>query len=84
MLKQGVDLLQELADIMMELMQLVCEWIYSGLCATSIPFMNTSHAAQLSCNISQYLIGNWSQHFDGLVQETNLSPTLIPPGWMCP
>jgi len=68
-LYQRVDLLQEQAAIMIELMQLGCEWKYSGLCVTSIPFVNVSHAAQISCNISHYLTGIWSQHFDGLVQE---------------
>jgi hypothetical protein len=57
----------------MDLAQLGCEWKYSGLCVTTIPFVNASHAAHLSCNISQYITGNWSQHFDGLVQELRQS-----------
>jgi len=69
LLYQRVDLLQEQADIMMELMQLGCEWKYSGLCVTSVSFVNVSRAAQISHNISQDLTGIWSQHFDGLVQE---------------
>ena len=77
LLNQRVDLLQEQADIMMELVQLGCEWKYSGLCVTSIPFVNASRAAQLSRNISQYLTGNWSQRFDGLVRE--LCQSLQPP-----
>ena len=60
LLYQRVDLLQEQVDIKMELMQLGCEWKYSGLCVTSIPFVNVSRASQLSCNISQYITGNWS------------------------
>lgn len=73
LLNQRVDLLQEQVDIMKELTQLGCEWKFSGLCVTSMPFMNASHAAQLSRNLSQYLTGNWSQHFDGLVQELRQS-----------
>ena len=73
LLNQRVDLVQEQVDILMELAQLGCEWKYSGLCVTTIPFVNASHAAHLSCNISQYITGNWSQHFDGLVQELRQS-----------
>ena len=73
LLNQRVDLVQEQVDVLMELAQLGCEWKYSGLCVTSIPFMNASHAAHLSRNISQYLTGNWSQYFDGLVRALRQS-----------
>ena len=69
LLNQRVDLVQEQVDVLMELAQLGCEWKYPGLCVTSIPFVNASRAAHLSHTISQYLTGNWSQHFDGLVRE---------------
>lgn len=72
-LYQRVDLFQEQAYVMMELVQLECEWKYSGLCVPSIPFVNYSHAVQLSHNISQYLTENWSQRFDGLLQELRQS-----------
>jgi len=58
---------------LMELMYLGCEWKYSGLCFTSIPFVKVSHAAQIFCNISQYFTGNWFQLVDGLVQELRQS-----------
>ncbi len=35
--------------------------------------MNVSRAAQISCNISQYITGIWFQHVDGLVQELRQS-----------
>ena len=73
LLNQRVDLVQEQVDVLMELAQLGCEWKYSGLCVTSIPFVNASRAAHLSHTISQYLTGNWSQHFDGLVRELRQS-----------
>jgi hypothetical protein len=73
LLNQRVDLVQEQVDVLMELAQLGCEWKYSGLCVTSIPFVNASHAAHLSRNISQYLTGNWSQYFDRLVRELRQS-----------
>jgi hypothetical protein len=60
-------------DILIELAQLGCEWKYPGLCVTSIPFVNASCAAHLSHTISQYLTGNGSQHFDGLVRELSQS-----------
>jgi hypothetical protein len=77
LLNQRVDLVQEQGDVLVELAQLDCEWKYSGLCVTSILFVNASCAAHLSCNISQYLTGNWSQHFDGLVWELRQSIFLI-------
>ena len=73
LLNQRVDLVQEQVDVLMELAQLGCEWKYPGLCVTSIPFVNASRAAHLSHTISQYLTGNWSQHFDGLVRELRQS-----------
>ena len=77
LLNQRVDLVQEQVDVLMELAQLGCEWKYSGLCVTSISFVNVSCAAHLSRDISQYLTGNWSQHFDGLVQELRQSIVYI-------
>ena len=38
-----------------------------------MPFVNTSHAAAVPRNISQYLAGNWSKHFDGLIRELRQS-----------
>ena len=73
LLNQRVDLVQEQGDVLVELAQLDCEWKYSGLCVTSILFVNASCAAHLSHTISQYLTGNWSQHFDGLVRELRQS-----------
>jgi hypothetical protein len=73
LLNQRVDLVQEQVDVLMELSQLGCEWKYSGLCVNSVPFVNTSHAAAVYRNISRYLAGNWSKHFDGLVRELRQS-----------
>jgi hypothetical protein len=52
LLNQTVDLVREQVDVLMELGQLGCEWKYSGLCVTSVPFLNASLAADVSQNLS--------------------------------
>ena len=59
-----------------------CEWKFSGLCATSIPFVNASHATQLSRNLSQYLTGNWSRDLDGMLRDLRQSIAHINSTWV--
>ena len=55
---QRIDLVQEQIDILWQIVQLGCEWKYPGLCVTSIQYENLTHAANLSKQLSSYLLGN--------------------------
>lgn len=68
-LNQRIDLVQEQVDAVWQLAQLGCEWKYSGLCVTSVPYNNVSRAANLSRSLSQYLTGNWTTNFDALMVQ---------------
>lgn len=61
---QRIDLVQEEIDILWQIAQLGCEFKHSGLCVTSIQYNNFSHAANLSKQLSSYLLGNWSEQFE--------------------
>ena len=63
---QRIDLVQEQIDVLWQLAQLGCEWKYLGLCVTSIQYEKFTHAANLSKELSSYLLGNWSGEFEQL------------------
>lgn len=72
-LNQRVDLVQEQIDTLWQLAQLGCERKSSGLCITSVPYFNNSFAANLSRELSVFLLGNWSSDFDQMVQRLRMS-----------
>lgn len=65
--------MQEQIDTLWQLAQLGCEWKMSGLCVTSVQYVNMSAAANISKQLSQYLTGNWSGGFDSLMQELRMA-----------
>ncbi|XP_073071484.1 uncharacterized protein [Manis javanica] len=68
-LNQRIDLVEEQMEVLWQMAQLGCERKYRALCITSIQYKNFTRAANLSRNLSQYLSGNWSQDFDGTLEE---------------
>lgn len=72
-LNQRVDLVQDQVDTLWEVAQLGCQWRLPGLCVTSVPFVNGSHAANLSRQLSSYLLGNWTKEFDELQQDLRIA-----------
>lgn len=76
-MNQCIDLVQEQVDTLWQLAQLGCEWKMKGLCVTSVPYNNMSHAANLSRHLSQYLTGNWSGSFDDLMQNLRMAIVTI-------
>nr|XP_020135998.1 uncharacterized protein LOC109729283 isoform X2 [Microcebus murinus] len=72
-INQRVDLVQEQVDSLLQLVQLGCEQRWPGLCVTSIPYHNLSRAANLSRQLSHYLMSNWSHGFEGLLLELQQS-----------
>ena len=63
---QRIDMVQEQIDTLWQLAQLGYEMKYPGLCVTSIQCENFTHAANLSQELSSYLLGYWSADFDDL------------------
>lgn len=76
-LNQRVDLVEEQLDVLWQLAQLGCERKFRALCITSIQYENFTRAANLSRSLSQYLSGNWSQDFDGTLEELRQEITHI-------
>ncbi|XP_057356156.1 uncharacterized protein LOC130683343 isoform X2 [Manis pentadactyla] len=76
-LNQRVDLVEEQLDVLWQLAQLGCERKFRALCITSIQYENFTRAANLSRSLSQYLSGNWSQDFDGALEELRQEITHI-------
>ncbi|KAL6081465.1 hypothetical protein STEG23_038407 [Scotinomys teguina] len=70
---QRIDLMQEQIDIIWQMTQLGCEWKFPGLCVTSIQYEHFTHAANLSKQLSGYLLGNWSREFDGLMRQLRVA-----------
>ena len=70
---QRIDLVQEQIDTLWQLAQLGCEMKYPGLCVTSIQYENFTRAANLSRQLSSYLLGNWSADFDDLMAQLRLT-----------
>lgn len=68
-LNQRVDLVEEQMEALWQLAQLGCEQKYRALCITSVQYENFTRAANLSRSLSNYLAGNWSQDFDGVLDE---------------
>ncbi|XP_073087438.1 endogenous retrovirus group K member 7 Env polyprotein-like [Manis javanica] len=68
-LNQHIDLVEEQMEVLWQMAQLGCERKYRALCITSIQYENFTRAANLSRDLSQYLSGNWSQDFDGTLEE---------------
>lgn len=63
-LNQRLDLVDERLDTLFQLAQLGCERKVGPLCITSVQYENSTHAANLSRELSLYLAGNWSEDFD--------------------
>lgn len=57
---QRIDLVQEQIETLWQLAQLGCQWKFPGLCVTSIQYENFTCAANLSKQLSSYLLGNWT------------------------
>lgn len=77
LLNQRIDLLQEQADLTLQLVQLGCERNLPGLCITSIPYNNLSRAANLSRNLSHALTGEWTADFEVLLRDLQQSIVFI-------
>ena len=43
--------------------------IHPGLCVTSIQYEKFTHAANLSKELSRYLLGNWSGEFEQQLEK---------------
>lgn len=76
-LNQRVDLVQEQIDALWQLAQLGCEWRFTGLCITAVPFDNASAAANKSRQLSAMLTGHWSSQFTALTRQLQLEITHI-------
>lgn len=70
---QRIDLVQKQIDTLWQLAQLGCEWKYEGLCVTSVQYQNFTRAANLSKEMSQLLLGNWSADFEAKMMELRAS-----------
>lgn len=70
---QRIDHVQEQTDTLWQLAQLGCQWNYSGLCITSIQYENYTRAANLSKQLSKYLLGNWIGEFDSLMDQLRVA-----------
>lgn len=70
---QRIDLVQEQIDVLWQIAQLRCEWKMQGLCVTSVPYENFIKAANLSRQLSSYLLGNWSREFDALMTQLRVA-----------
>ena len=66
---QRIDFVQEHIDTLWQLAQLGCQWKYSSFCITSIQYENFTRAANLSKQMSKYLLGNWTVEFDSLMDQ---------------
>lgn len=70
---QRIDLVQEQIDTLWQLAQLGCQWKYSSLCITSIQYEDFTRAANLSKQLSSYLLGNWAGEFDSLMDQLQVA-----------
>ena len=70
---QRIDLVQRQIDILWQLAQLGCEMKYPGLCVISIQYKNLTGAANLSQQLSSYLLGKWSADFDDLMVQLQMT-----------
>lgn len=76
-LNQRIDLVQEQVDILWQMAQLGCEWRMPGLCVTSVQFQNASRAANLSKELSRFLVGNWSGKFEETLEKLRAAVVTI-------
>ncbi|KAL6089239.1 hypothetical protein STEG23_016669 [Scotinomys teguina] len=76
-LNQRIDLVQEQIDVLWQLAQLGCEWKMPGLCVTSVQFQNGTRAAELSKNLSSYLVENWSGSFEETLEKLRMAMVAI-------
>lgn len=72
-MNQRIDLVQEQMDILWQIAQLGCEQKYTGLCVSNVAYDNLSHAANLSRNLSAYLVGEWSTEFNAMMDQLRVS-----------
>ena len=70
---QRIDLVQEQIDTLWQLAQLGCQWKYADLCVTSIQYENYTRAANLSKQLSSYLLGNWTSEFEVLMTDLRIA-----------
>ena len=70
---QRIDLVQEQIDTLWQLAQLGCQWKYAGLCVTSIQYENYTRVANLSKQLSSYLLGNWNSEFKVLMTDLRIA-----------
>lgn len=70
---QRIDLVQEQVDTLWQMAQLGCQWKYAGLCVTSNQYENYTRIANLSKQLSQYLLGNWTGEFDTMMEQLRIS-----------
>lgn len=65
--------MQEQIDTLWQIAQLGCQWKYAGLCMTSIQYHNFTHAANLSKQLCNYFLGNWTGEFDNLMEQLRVA-----------
>ena len=53
--------------------QLGCQWKYAGLCVTNVQYENFTCAANLSKQLSSYLLGNGTGEFDTKMEQLRVA-----------
>lgn len=73
LVNQRIDLVQEQLDILWQLAQLGCEQKFPGLCVTSIQYENFTRAANLSKDLSSFILQNWIAEFEQTLRELRMA-----------
>jgi hypothetical protein len=73
LINQRINIVQEQVDILWQLAQVGCEYKMTGLCVTSVQFESFTRAANLSKNLSCYMLQNWTMQFEQTLRELRVA-----------